>query len=114
MIKTSVLFAAVALIGLGACTDSKNRIQFDGQYFRAKVSKVDKQRDVFVVSVKDPTKSIEGARAAALHEATSYCVGNFGSSDIIWQVDPSDETVQLNVVDKQLTFQGRCRQAQRS
>lgn len=114
MIKTSVLFATVAVLGLGACTDSKNRVQFDGQYFRAKISKVDKQRDVFVVTVKDPTKSVEGARAAALHEATTYCIENFGSSKIIWQVDPMDTETPLAVADNQIVFQGRCPQAQRT
>ena len=114
MIRTIAVIVALGAATLAGCTDSKNRIAYDGQYFRAKVNKVDKQNDVFVVTVKDPTKSIKGARLAAHHEATAYCVQNFGTSDIIWVVDPLDEEVQLSVVDNQLGFQGRCPQAQRT
>ncbi|MGB3247052.1 MAG: hypothetical protein WBB25_21170 [Sulfitobacter sp.] len=113
MIRTLALVATLGATTLAGCTDSKSRILFDGQYFRAKISKVDKQRDVFVVTVKDPTKSIEGARLAAHHEATSYCVKNFGSSEINWVTDPLDETTQLRIADRQVSFQGRCPQAQR-
>lgn len=107
-----IMIAVAGTLALAACTDSKNRIAFDGQYFRAKVSKVDKQRDVFVVTVKDPAKSIDGARAAALHEATAYCVENFGTSQIIWQVDPADDEAPVTVDGNELSYQGRCPQAQ--
>lgn len=112
MIKSNLLFVALAAAGLSACVEAENRIPFDGQYFRANTAKVDKQRDVFVVTVKDPTKSIDGARAAALHEATSYCLNHYGTSEIIWQVDPADDTAQVNVVDNRISYQGRCPQAQ--
>lgn len=112
MIRVFVLGVAVAT-GLAGCSDSKNRIAFDGQFFRAKIAKVDKQRDVFVVTVKDPAKSLEGARLAARHEGISYCLENYGTSDVDWVVDPLDEEAQLTIVKDQLTFQGRCPQAQR-
>ena len=114
MIRSGFLVATVAIgATLAGCTDSKNRIAFDGQYFRAKIAKVDKQRDVFVVSVKDPARTLEGARQAAYHEAVSYCLKNYGSSQIIWQQDPLDEEAQLQIVDNVLSFQGRCPQAQK-
>lgn len=112
--KTGFVLSATLVAALVAgCTDSKNRIAYDGQFFRAKVSKVDKQRDVFVVSVKDPGKSIEGARLAAHHEGTSYCIENYGTSAVIWNVDPLDEEGQLTITDDRLIYQGRCPQAQR-
>lgn len=110
--KPIVLIAALAT-ALAGCTNSKDRVQYDGQYFRTKVSKVDKQVDVFTVRVKDPTKSINGARAAAHHEGTAYCVENFGTSDIIWNVDPLDAEAAVTVTDNTLVFEGRCPQAQR-
>ena len=112
MMSKMIMIAVAGTLGLAACTDSKNRIAHDGQFFRAKISKVDKQRDSFVVSVKEPGKSVKGARSAAHHKATAYCVENFGTSQIIWQVNPLDETVPLTVADNQISFQGVCPQAQ--
>ena len=112
MMKPIALTLLLGASVLAGCNDS-DRVQYDGQYFRAKVAKVDKRVDVFTVTIKDPTRSIEGARAAAHHEGTSYCVGNFGTSDIIWNIDPLDAEAQVTVVDNALVFQGRCPQAQR-
>jgi hypothetical protein len=81
---------------------------FDGKYFRTKVSKVDKQRDVFQVTVQEPTKSIDGAREAGRHAGVSYCVKNYGNSDIDWAIGPDME--QLRVSDNKLVFQGTCPQ----
>jgi len=113
MIRPLVLFSIVGALALSACTDSDNRIAYDGQYFRTKVSAIDKDRDVFVLTVKDPNKSLTGARLAAHHEGTQYCVGNFGTSDIAWDIDPLDEEAQLRIEGDLLTFQGTCPQAQR-
>ena len=109
MMKSHLVILAVVSAGLVAgCVAQKDRVLFDGQYFRAKVSKVNKQRDVFQVTVKDPTKSIDGAREAGRHAAVSYCVRNYGSSDIDWTIGP--DTEQLKVIDNKLTFQGTCPQ----
>lgn len=103
------LFIVAALM-VGACTDSKNRIAFDGQYFRTKVSKVDGQRDVFTVTVRDVAKSLDGARAAGRHEGIAYCVENFGSSDIDWTVGPETAPEALQIIDNTIQFQGVCPQ----
>lgn len=71
--KPLVLIAALSAIAVTGCTDSENRVAYDGQYFRTKVSAVDKDRDVFVLTVKDPGKSLLGARLSAHHEGTQYC-----------------------------------------
>jgi len=39
-----------------------------------KLSKVDGQRDVFTLRVRNASQSITGAREAARYEATVYCV----------------------------------------
>lgn len=113
MMKPIVLIAALCALGLAGCSNNKNLILYEGQAFRAKVGKVDKQRDVFVVTVKDAGKSIDGARAAAHQRGTEYCVENFGTSQIIWNVDPLDPQTQITLTDNTLTFQGQCPQAQR-
>ena len=126
---TIPLILAAALVA--GCSDSKNRFAFDGKYFRTKVAKVNKQRDVFTVTVKDVSQSFEGARAAALHAANGYCVGAYGSSDIDWGVrhsgtqhrvglphmqqgcgcGPDTPADQLRILDNTLTYQGTCPQA---
>lgn len=106
---TIPLILAAALVA--GCSDSKNRFAFDGKYFRTKVAKVNKQRDVFTVTVKDVSQSFEGARAAALHAANGYCVGAYGSSDIDWVVGPDTPADQLRILDNTLTYQGTCPQA---
>lgn len=101
--------ALVVCAGLTAgCTSSEDRILFDGQYFNAKLRKVDRQLDVFTVTVKPVSKSVEGALAAGQYEAIIHCVNYFGSSDIEWTVGPDTPSEQLSVVNDVLTLQGRC------
>jgi outer membrane murein-binding lipoprotein Lpp len=95
---------------LAGCANDEGRVAFDGHFFRAKVSKVDGQRDVFQVRVKDAAQSIDGARAAARYEATKYCVGLYGNSDIIWTLGPDAPTSALRMDGGARTFQGRCPQ----
>ncbi|MEM6303616.1 MAG: hypothetical protein AAF744_02790 [Pseudomonadota bacterium] len=107
------LAAAAVLALLAGCGPDRNGVAYDGQFFNVRSSKVDSQRDVFTVTVRDAAKSIEGARLAAHHEGVSYCVENYGSSDITWRTDPLDEEAQLTLTDGDLTLQGKCPQAQR-
>ncbi|MBB3993727.1 hypothetical protein GGR95_001358 [Sulfitobacter undariae] len=104
-----ILTSLVVCAGLVAgCTSADDRILFDGQYFNAKVRKVEKQRDVFTVAVKPVSKSLDGALQAGVYGATVYCVNSFGSSDIIWTAGPDVPQSQLNIVKDVLTLQGRC------
>lgn len=95
---------------VAGCTDNKNRLSFDGQFYRVKVAKVDRQRDVFTVTVRDVSQSLVGARGAALHAGNSYCVENYGSSDIAWAVGPETPDGELRIVDDRLVYQGICPQ----
>lgn len=93
---------------LAGCTSSEDRIFFDGQFYKSKVRKVERQLDVFVVSVRPVSKSLKGAREAGRYEATVYCVNTYGSSDIIWTAGPDAPEGQLNIEKDTLTLQGRC------
>ena len=109
MKKSTLVILALITAGLMVgCTKKSDRILFDGKYFRTKVSKVDKQRDVFLVTVSEPGKSIDGAREAGRHAGVSYCVKNYGNSDIDWSIGPDME--QLRISDNKLIFQGTCPQ----
>jgi len=105
--KQIILWCAAAAV-LTACTSREDRVAFDGKYFSTKISKVDGQRDVFTLRVKNAAQSIDGAREAARYEATVYCVSNYGSSDIDWVVGPDTPPENLRLVDNSLTFQGSC------
>lgn len=103
-----IVLGCVAAALLVGCNLRDDRIAFEGHYFRAKLSKVDGQRDVFTVTVRDAAKSLEGAREAGRYEATKYCIKNYGSSDITWVVGPDTPAQNLAVVDGSLVFQGAC------
>lgn len=104
------IWTALALCaGLtAACTSAEDRIAFDGQYFNAKLRKVDRQLNVFTVTVRPVSKSLEGAVAAGEYEAISYCINTFGSSDIEWAVGPDTAREQLPIDRDVLTLQGLC------
>lgn len=104
-IWTSLVVGAVLVAG---CTSTEDRILFDGQLYNAKARKVERQFDVFSVTVKPVSKSLKGALEAGTHEAIVFCVNAFGSSDIIWTAGPDVPENQLNIVKDVLTLQGRC------
>ncbi len=109
MTKSNLIILATVAAGLiSGCVAQKDRVLFDGHYFRTKVSKIDKQRDVFRLTVFGVDKSVEGAREAGRHAGNAYCVSNYGSSDITWAIGPDSE--QINVVDNKMVFQGKCPQ----
>ncbi|MEX3315784.1 hypothetical protein [Sulfitobacter sp. PS-8MA] len=103
----TLLIAGTVLAG---CANDSDRVAFDGQYFSTKLRKIDGQRDVFQVTVRDAAKSLDGAREAARFEAVKYCVGLYGNSDIDWTVGPDAPASALRLDGGALTFQGRCPQ----
>jgi len=101
----------ILVTGLVAgCEERKNRIPFDGEYFRTKVAKVDGQRAVFTVRVRDVQRSLDGAREAGRHAGVSYCVENFGNSKIDWAPGPDTPPEELQISDNTIVFQGVCPQ----
>lgn len=93
---------------LAGCTSPEDRLFFDGQFYTAKLRKVERQLDEFTVTVQPASKSLAGAREAGQYEAVVYCVNTFGSSDIIWSAGPDVPDAQLSIVNDTLTMQGRC------
>ena len=106
--KTGLLIAALGLALLAGCSNNKNRIAFDGHFYRTKVGKVEGERHVFEVRVRDVSQSLAGAREAGRHAGVSYCVENYGSSEIEWILGPDTPAEALRIADNTLFFQGVC------
>lgn len=112
---TIVLPFALALgaVALSGCDKKEDkRPVYDGARFKIKTKPVDKKvsRADFTVEVQDAAVTLEGARQAAYHSGVTYCLveGGYGTSNIIWDVDPQDPESQLRLVDGAALFQGKC------
>jgi hypothetical protein len=105
LVMGTVLFG---LLALAACGDNSKRPTFDGNQYRAKLTKVDKQRDQFSVTVTPVSNSLVGAREAGRFEATKYCIAQFGTSDIAWLSGPDAEDGELTITNDKLEFRGTC------
>ncbi len=102
--------ALAAALVVAGCSDPDSKVLFDGYDFRAKTAPVDKKRSRadFTVTIKDATRSLDGAREAGRYQGTRYCIANYGNSDIDWAVGPDTDPAQLRFVDGDLSFQGTC------
>lgn len=106
--KTHLVALVIGAGLLGACVDRSDQPSFDGQYFRYKAAKVDDDRAVFTVRVRDVSRSLDGAREAGRYAGTDYCIDLYGTSRIIWGVGPDTPPEQLRIVDDALVFDGVC------
>ncbi|MEQ6248346.1 hypothetical protein ABMC89_05600 [Sulfitobacter sp. HNIBRBA3233] len=104
----SWLILATATVLLAGCTSDDDRIAFDGQFYNAKLRKVERQLDTFTVTVRPVSRSLAGALEAGEYAAIEYCVNTFGSSDIIWAVGPETPQQSLPIESDTLTLQGQC------
>lgn len=107
-IGAMIACVVLSITGLAGCTDDKDRIAFDGQYYKAKLSKVDKQRDQFMVVVAPASASLVGAREAGRYEATKYCIAQYGTSAVDWVAGPDAEDGALHIENDKLQLRGAC------
>lgn len=96
-------------IGLAGCGPDEDTIAFDDQFYKTRVKDLD-ARHRFVVTASPVSASLVGAREAARYEATRYCVNNYGSSAIRWDVGPDDPDAAMPISNNTLTLQGTCPQ----
>jgi len=104
-----VSFGLIALITTSACSRLKKDVglRFDGEKFRIKASKLDKDdRSRFVVAASPASKSIDGAREAAAYGGTEYCIAQYGTSLIAWAHGPEDEP---RFDGDRLVLEGQCK-----
>lgn len=107
----SAAAAALCLLALAGCNADKDKqMLFDGQHFRTKAKAVERKTSVaeFTVEIKNVSKSLEGARAAGEYAGIRYCVVNYGSSRIDWEVGPETAPETLTIEKDSLTFRGTC------
>ena len=107
-----ISFGVLVLLcsALVACGNvRKDKLSFDGQYFRSKASKTGSDdRRQFSVDVRPVSASVEGAQEAGRHEATKYCIENFGNSVVFWDIGPDDDPQTYVLDGDTLVLQGTC------
>jgi len=111
-IKLSLFGLCVGALLLSAgCERREDKLEpFDGFYYKAKASTVDKKISLadFTTTVWGVSQSLEGARLAGGYEGTKYCIAQYGTSKIKWSVGPDTAVESLRIVDDTLNFAGRC------
>ena len=102
------MFIPLSILLLFGCSAriNENRVAFDGFMFNSKL-KVGLNKQDFEVTVPRANRSLSGAKEAGRYEATIYCVNKFGTSDIVWDLDPED--VSEVSYSKSIFIKGRCR-----
>ncbi|GAA6187419.1 hypothetical protein [Litorivita sp. NS0012-18] len=105
------MMIAAALCGalaLSACTSpfQKNRTVFDGRSYKSKLDVSKDDPAAVMASVGATSETLAGAREAVRHRATTHCIKQYGSSDIVWDISPDAE--EPNIVNGNLVVKGRC------
>ncbi|WP_254054869.1 hypothetical protein [Pseudophaeobacter sp. EL27] len=113
MMIGNVKLLTVALVSAGVlagCGDKDSRPVFDGVAFRTKASVVEKKvtRAFFEAEVFDVAASPLGAREAMRYAGTTYCIKNYGTSKIDWEVDLDDPEVPLPRDGDKAVLRGTC------
>jgi hypothetical protein len=102
----------VALLVVSGCGRAGLRSAdpiFDGHRFAASVrAESRRDREVFTVTVRGVSKSLDGAREAAAYHAARHCLRYFGTSEVIWQSDPAADPETLTIENDALTVAGSC------
>lgn len=106
----SLTIFAASLVLLAGCDREKDRHLFDGVAFKTKSKAVDRKVTLadFYVEVYKAPLSMDGARQAAQFEGISYCIANYGTSQIKWVQDPLDSEVALPLDGDTAVVNGRC------
>lgn len=102
------LVCAGLLAGCGNSQSSKQRIAFDGFYFKSSIKAVKEDPRMFDVTVKGAAQSREGAEDAGRYEATRHCVVNYGNSKLEWLVVVETEERDVRLEDDTLILRGKC------
>ena len=111
--KLTMLVVLTSLLASCGAVDRlkpKKGVYFDGHKYRVRAEKVGDEREEFQVTVSQASRSIEGTREAGRHSAVTYCIKNYGRSDMEWAAGqgPDDDNIESRIVDDKITFRGRC------
>lgn len=106
--KAVTLLVCVTL-ATSACSrlQKDDGVRFDGERFRIKASRVNKDdRSVFTVAASPASKTLDGAREAAVYGGTRYCIEQYGTSLIAWAHGPEDDP---RLDGDRLVLEGQCK-----
>lgn len=104
----TILILLAVTLALSACNKNKDRVAFDGKFFKTKAKSASDDRQSFTVKVPRINQGLTPALEAGRYEGTRYCVENFGTSDIEWINGPDADDSALNISGTTLTLSGRC------
>lgn len=107
--RGAIILLLAATVATSACSrlQKDDGIRFDGQKFRIKASKADRDdRSLFVVSAAPASNSLDGAREAAAYGGTKYCIEQYGTSLIAWAHGPEDDP---RFDGDRLVLEGQCK-----
>ena len=107
MIRAGVVLVLIGAV-LAGCNREEDSFAFDGKFFRSSSKSNSDDRRGFVVTVRQAAGSEKGALLAGDHEGTSYCVLNFGNSEIDWTVGPDQDPETVTLDGGSLVLLGRC------
>ena len=108
-LRASTVLVVVAGLALSACTKKSERILFNGNYYPTKAKAVGKSdRRSFVVSVRRVDQGLAGAKEAGRHGGKTYCLQNYGTSEIEWAIGPDTPDTALELSGGRLVFRGTC------
>lgn len=98
------------LLALTACGGIKENVhEFDGQIYSGRARAVGKDAPgAFTLAIGPVSKGLTGAREAGRYEATKFCIGYIGSSDVDWQQGPDAADDALLIDGDKLILQGTC------
>ncbi len=97
-----------AMLVLGGCAKKEEKVFFDGKFYPAKAKHGKGDRKVFVVTVRRVPQGLKGAREAGRHAGTLYCLKNFGTSEIKWEIGPDAPEALIRSKSGNLTLKGAC------
>lgn len=99
-----------SLAGCGGRQLRDDGLRFDGERFRINAKKVSKEdRSLFTVTASPVSRTLAGAREAARYGGTQYCIENYGTSNIKWDVAPDVEDITPFIDRDSLTLTGQCK-----
>ena len=93
---------------LAACAERKERVTFNGVFYKAKAKPASDDRQTFSLKVPRVDRGFEGALLAADYEAARYCIKEFGTSELEWFNGPEGDEGTIAVENNTMTFSGRC------
>lgn len=96
------------LFVLAGCGIGGERIAFGGEFYRANASAPAKDRANFTATAGPVGQGIDGAAAAARHEATRHCIRYLGTSVIDYAVPAGTPASSLPRDGDRVVLRGTC------